>query len=359
MTEQPIPARPPDNTIDPSIQVQGNYRAAWSGAGRPFTGKLSLREAVDWGLAFNLGTKGITFAMQQAQGQARVARSALMPNLNGGLTETVTQVDLAAEGLRISVNIPGFHFPTIVGPFNYFDLRARLSQTVADFAALNNYRSSVETFHADEFLAKDAKDLVVLAVGGAYLQAVAAKARVEAQRAQLATANALYDQTNQQRLAGLLARIDADHSQIQALSQQQRMISLENDFAKQKINLARLIGLPPNSNFELTDDVPLAGLRSTRCESQNCTAGSRFQRVEQSCSRPRKHLKTNLLGPRLHRCHWGCPGHCYSQAASKVACRNKGRLGLNLGHKHSLRYGIKDRCDRQSPFRGFCRGLDC
>lgn len=259
VTEQPIPgATTSVNTINPSVQVQGNYTGSVSGAGKPFTGKLSLREAVDRGLAFNLGTKGITFAMQQAQGQSRVARSALLPNLNGGLTETVTQVDLAAEGLRISVNIPGFHFPTIVGPFNYFDLRARLSQTVADFAALNNYRSTIETFHADEFLAKDAKDLVVLAVGGAYLQTVAAKARVEAARSQLTTANALYDQTNQQRLAGLLAKIDADRSQIQALTQQQRMISLENDFAKQKINLARLIGLPPNSNFELTDDVPFA-----------------------------------------------------------------------------------------------------
>jgi outer membrane protein TolC len=259
VTEQPIPgATTSVNTINPSVQVQGNYTGSISGAGRPFSGKLSLREAVDRGIAFNLGTKGISLAMQQAHGQSVVSRSNLMPNLNGSLSETVIQNDLAAQGLRIAAPIPGFRFPTIVGPFNYFDLRARLSQTVADFAALNNYRSTVETFHADEYLAKDAKDLVVLAVGGAYLQTVAAKARVEAARSQLATANALYDQTNQQREAGLLAKIDADRSQVQALTQQQRMISVENDFAKQKINLARLIGLTPNSNFELTDDVPFS-----------------------------------------------------------------------------------------------------
>ncbi|HWE53248.1 MAG TPA: TolC family protein [Bryobacteraceae bacterium] len=259
VTEQPIPgATTSVNTINPSVQVQGNYTGSTSGAGRPFSGKLSLREAVDRGLAFNLGPKGISFAMQQAHGQTRVSRSNLMPNLNSSLSETVVQNDLAAQGLRISAPIPGFRFPTVVGPFNYFDLRARLSQTIADFAALNNYRSTQETFHADEFLAKDARDLVVLAVGGAYLQAVAAKARVEAARSQVATANALYDQTNQQRQAGLVARIDADRSQVQALTQQQRMISLENDFAKQKINLARLTGLPPNSNYELSDDVPFS-----------------------------------------------------------------------------------------------------
>ena len=33
---------------------------------------------------------------------------------------------------------------------------------------------------------------------------------------------------------------------------------MENDFAKQKINLARLTGLPPNESYQLTDDLPFA-----------------------------------------------------------------------------------------------------
>jgi len=259
VTETPIPGTTASvNTINPAVQVQGPYAGSVSGAGKPFSGKLSLREAVDRGIAYNLGTKGISLAMQQAHGQMVVSRSNLLPNLNGSLSETVSQVDLAAEGLRISAPIPGFRIPAIVGPFNYFDLRVRLTQTFADFAAYSNYKSTLETLRADTFLAKDARDIVVLAVGGAYLQAVAAQARVVAARAELQTANALFDQTDQQRAAGLLARIDANKSQIQALTQKQRMTSLENDFAKQKINLARLIGLPPNSRYELTDDIPYA-----------------------------------------------------------------------------------------------------
>jgi outer membrane protein TolC len=42
------------------------------------------------------------------------------------------------------------------------------------------------------------------------------------------------------------------------LTQQQRLVSLENDLAKQKINLARTIGLPPNDKYELADNVPFA-----------------------------------------------------------------------------------------------------
>jgi outer membrane protein TolC len=260
VTESPIPgATTSVNTINPTTQVQGPFAGSVNGAGRkPFSGKLSLGEAVERGIEYNLGTKGITLAMQQAHGQSIVSRSALLPNLNSSLSETIQQTDLAAQGLRISFAIPGFRFPTTVGPFNYFDLRARLTQTIADYSALNNYRSTVETLHADEFLARDARDLVVLAVGGAYLQAVAAKARVDAARAELATANALFSQIDQQRAAGLVARIDANKSEIQALTQQQRMTSLENDFAKQKINLARLTGLPPNSRYDLTDDVPFS-----------------------------------------------------------------------------------------------------
>ncbi len=82
------------------------------------------------------------------------------------------------------------------------------------------------------------------------------KARVDSARAQLDTANALYQQTLQQRSVGLVAQIDANHSQIQALTEQQRLLSLQNDLAKQKINLARLTGLPPTDQYDLTDDIP-------------------------------------------------------------------------------------------------------
>ncbi len=185
-----------------------------------------MRDAVARGLEYNLGAVGLSLAMRQAHGQTVSVRSALMPNVNGSLSETVEQINLRADGLRFSSPIPGFGIPTIVGPFNYFDLRARLTQTVADLTALNNYRSAKETLHADEFFAQDSKDLVVLAVGGAYLQVIAARARVESAKAQLETANALYQQTAQQRSVGLLAQIDVNKSQVQMLTEKQRLASL-------------------------------------------------------------------------------------------------------------------------------------
>lgn len=247
------------NTINPSIQASGPYTGSTLGtAKRPFFGKLSFRDAIARGLDYNLGTVGLTLAMQQAHGQMISSRSALMPNLNGTLSENVQQTDLKAFGFRISTPFPGFSIPSVVGPFNYFDLRAHLTQTVADFTALNNYRSSKETLRANELFGQDAKDLVVLAVGGAYLQVLAAQARVVSAKAQLDAANALYQQTAQQKAVGLVAQIDVNRNEVQALTQQQRLATLQNDLDKEKINLARLTGLPPNENFEITDDVPFS-----------------------------------------------------------------------------------------------------
>src|SRR5215469_1629623 len=244
------------NTLNPAIQVQGPYAGSANGAEKlPFSGKLSLREAIQRGIAYNLGAIGVSQAVRQAHGQSRIARSALLPNLNSDLSEVVEQVNLRALGVRLASPGQGVSIPSVVGPFNYFDLRARLSQTVADLTAWNNYRGSLETVHANEFFSKDARDLVVLAVGGAYLQAIAAQARVTSARAQLDTANALFQQASERRAVGLLAQIDVNRSQVQVLTQQQRLVSLQNDLAKQKINLARLAGLPPSDQYELANDI--------------------------------------------------------------------------------------------------------
>jgi outer membrane protein TolC len=245
------------NTLSPSVQVQGAYAGSTPGVAKmPFNGKLSLREAIERGLAFNLGQTGATQTVRQAEGQRKVALSGLMPNLNGTINENVQTTDLRAEGFRF--NFPGFAIPAVIGPFNYIDLRAHLSQSIFDLAAINNYRAASDIAKANRYSAQDARELIVLAVGGAYLQTIAARARMASEDAQLQSANAVFDQSQQQFGQGLIAKVDADRNEVQALTHQQRLLSLKNDLAKQKINLARMIGLPPNDQYDLSDEVPFA-----------------------------------------------------------------------------------------------------
>jgi outer membrane protein TolC len=243
--------------LNPSVQISGAYAgSARSATAMPFSGKLSLEEALRRGLAYNLGAVGLAQAVHQTGAQATVARSVLLPNINSSLSETVEQNDLAALGLRISG--PGFRIPTIVGPFNYFALQASLSQSVANLTALNNYRAAKATARASQYSLQDARDLVTLAVGGAYLQTLAAEARLNAAQAQLDTANAVFHQSTEQHGEGVLGRLSLDQSQVRTLTQQQQVITLRNDLAKQKINLARLTGLAPNDGYQLTDSFPFS-----------------------------------------------------------------------------------------------------
>jgi len=240
------------NTLNATVSVQGPYAGSVL-SDKPLTGPLSFREAVARGINYNLGEIGLSNSAMQAHGQMRVARSALLPNINGSFREVDQQTNLAALGLR------GAHFPlptTVVGPYNYFDLRATLAQTLIDATAWNNYKSAQENLKSQQMATKDARDLVVLAVGGAYLQVIAAQARVESSKAQVETAKAIYEQTRQRHDAGLNAQIDANRDLVEYQTQQQRLTTLENDLAKLKITLARIIGLSPDANFDLSDSVP-------------------------------------------------------------------------------------------------------
>jgi outer membrane protein TolC len=283
---------------------------------------LSLRDALARGLEYNLGTEGLTQAMRQARGQARVARSSLMPNLNSYLRESVQQVDLAAYGLRLGV--PAFlHFsiPTIVGPYNYYDLRATVTQTVADLTALNNYRSAQELVRANDAALLDARDLVVLAVGGAYLQVIAAEARVRSAQAQIATAKALFQQTRDRRSVGLSPQIDVNRSQVQLQTEQQRLMTLTNDLAKQKINLARIVGLPPNEKYEITDDIPYSAAPGLTPEEALKQALENRADMQSAAAQVR-------AAERVRRAaHW-------ERAPSLELSADYGAIGVNPGQSH-------------------------
>jgi outer membrane protein TolC len=181
-----------------------------------------------------------------------MSRSALLPNINAFVRETMQKINLRALGVRAPF------LPTVVGPFNYFDLRATLSQSIFDAASLGNYRAAKETVAATEQFAADTRDTIVLAVTGSYLQTLAAEARLTVAKAQLDTARALLDQATAMNREGVMAAIDVNRSRVQMQMQEQRLITLENDVAKQKLNLARMIGLAPGQPFTLADSIPFA-----------------------------------------------------------------------------------------------------
>ena len=213
---------------------------------------LSLDEAIQLGLKTNLGIILSGTQTAAARGQRLSQLQSLLPSVDASAKETVMQVDLPAEGLRI----PGF--PTIIGPFGFTDVRASLSWSLVDVASLRNYLAARHNFAAAELSAQDARELVVLTVGNAYLLALADETQVGSMEAQVATANVSLNQAIANHQAGTAPLLDELRSRVDSQSLDQQLIVARNALEKDKLALARTIGLPLAQSFTLTDKAPYA-----------------------------------------------------------------------------------------------------
>lgn len=216
---------------------------------------LTLRDAIERGLRQNLGLFLAGQGTRSAQAARFIAMSGLLPNVSAALSNTGEQINLKALGFS---GFPGI--PSIVGPFNVFDARLSATQTLLNFSALRNWRAGSENLRAAELSAQDSRDVVVLVVAGLYLQAVAGRARIESSQAQLNTAQTLYQRAEDQKKAGVVAGIDVLRSQVELQAQRQRLIYFQNEFEKQKLSLARAIGMPLGQQFTLADQAPYTPL---------------------------------------------------------------------------------------------------
>jgi len=214
---------------------------------------LSLQDAIDRGLKQNLGLLLSHADIRLARGQRWEQLSALLPHVTAAPYVEASKINLAELGLR---SVGGISLPTSVGPFSYFDARANVTQTLLDWKSINATRAASQTLKSAAYTFKDARDLVVLAVGYVYLQAIADEARIETAEAQVKTAQALYDQAADQINAGTSPDIDGLRTKVELQTRQQQLIQAKNSFAIQKLTVARVIGLAPGQEFEFTDKSP-------------------------------------------------------------------------------------------------------
>lgn len=218
---------------------------------------LSLREAIRRGLQFNLGVLSNRDIADSVRYERQRTLSALLPSLSAGATQTSQQIDLVAFGF----NFPGF--PRVIGPFGYENFRAYAQQTVYDRASLKNLKSITESQKAAQLSAADARNLVVQAVSNAYLAIISDLARVVAVQAELNLALALYDRANDEKKAGTVAGIDVLRAEVELRTEQQRLLAQRNQVDKDKLALARVIGLPAGQQFNTTDELPFSPLETS------------------------------------------------------------------------------------------------
>jgi len=213
---------------------------------------LTLDDAIQRGLRTNLGIILSGTQTASAKGQRLSQLQNLLPAVDASFKESYQQVDLAAEGIRF----PGF--PTIIGPYGYVDLRASLTWSLVDVKSLRNYIASKHSFAAAQLTADDARQMVILTVGNAYLLVVADETEVASVQAQVTTSKVSLDQAVANHEAGTAPKIDELRARVDYQTLEQQLISAQNSLEKDRLALARTIGLPLDQKFNVADKAPYA-----------------------------------------------------------------------------------------------------
>ena len=105
--------------------------------------QLSLKRAVEIALTPE-GSPRVALAtesVKQAQEQAREAKSAFLPTVDGQIREISETVNLKTFGINFP-SVPGFIIPSFVGPFDVFDARVSAQQSIFSFSDIRKYQAS-------------------------------------------------------------------------------------------------------------------------------------------------------------------------------------------------------------------------
>ena len=244
------------NTVNTTVQVGGSYADSIAAA-PPGDGPipLTLPEALQRGLRYNLGSLDSAASVKQVRAQRLSALSQLLPDIYATLSETGAKTDLQTLGLSSGTfggNVP---LPETVGPYHYYSAQANLSEQFS-YTGLHNLRSAESLSAAALLSGRDARELIILAVGGSYLRVLATQALVASQEEQVHYSEASYNQAKAQLEAGTKAEIDANRSLVELQSQQQRLSSQKVQLLKDQMALARLVGLPLQRPLLLAETLP-------------------------------------------------------------------------------------------------------
>jgi outer membrane protein TolC len=187
------------------------------------------------------------FRTDAATARVRQARSGLLPNLSVSGSWANRNFNSKAQG----ISFPGV--PTIIGPFNAYDGRVRVTQTLFDFSILGRVSAAKRQASAAGADRSAVVEASAQNVALAYARATRAQAVVNAREADSALAAELVTLAVAQQQAGVSASIDVTRARTRLAEAAGRLVVAENQLDRARIDLARSLGLDPATPVELTD----------------------------------------------------------------------------------------------------------
>ena len=235
--------------------------------------ELSLKRAVQLAVSpeGNTRVQLSAEALKQAESRSAQSRAALLPDLSAAFTDENATRNLAAQGIQISVPIPGFIFPSFVGPFTTMDARISATQSVFDFSSIRRFQASKVGVSAAKADVNGSAEQVAAQVARAYLAAVRADADVEASKSNLTLSEAVLKQAENQKAAGTGTGIEITRARVQLANDRQRLLVAENARRAAGLQLLRAVGLRLDTELVLTDKlqyIPVDALTMEQAKTQ-------------------------------------------------------------------------------------------
>jgi outer membrane protein len=236
--------------------------------------RLTLKRAVEIAISPE-GNTQIQLAgelVKQAESRSLEARGALLPSIEATVSEQSLTRNLAAAGLQFNSPIPGIQFPTFVGPFNVFDARATVNQSVFDFSSIRRYQASRSGVRSSKADRDAADDQIASQVAKAYLAALRSEAQLEAVRADVELADAVLKQAENLKAAGTGTGIEITRARVQLSNDKQRQVVAENDRRAARLQLLRAMNMRLDTPIELDDKLSYVPVDTERIEKAQSEA---------------------------------------------------------------------------------------
>jgi outer membrane protein len=199
------------------------------------------------------------------------ARAALLPDFEASIGERSSTTNLGALGISVVVPIPGFHFPTFVGPYTTMDARVTGTQSVFDFSSIRRFQASKLGVSAARSDSDSTGDRVAADVARAYLTAVKTDADMDAAEANVTLSQAVLTLADNQKKAGTGTGIEITRAKVQLANDQQHLLEARNARRAAHLRLLRVMGLRLDTEAELTDKlqyVPLDAMTIEQAKAQ-------------------------------------------------------------------------------------------
>jgi outer membrane protein TolC len=224
---------------------------------------LSLDEAIDRGLKHNLEVLVANQQERAVRGQVSTVFYYLLPNMKATGYTQAQEIDLAALGFKPS-SLAAFGFApgtihTIV-KVDTTDAQLSADQVLFNLPDFYLYAAAKKAQNVVAMNTLNARGDVVQAVGTQYLAALADEAQIANAQALVTADEEVQRQATLSHEAGVGINLDVLRARVQLQTEQQVLVKAQNTFAKDKIALNRLIGLPAEQELTLTDAVPYAEL---------------------------------------------------------------------------------------------------